>query len=293
MDHRPKDERGSGGHAPGSGAHGRSAAVRPPGSAPEQAAPQSGAQLRYGDHPDQHVEVLGPRTGPDGRSAPVAVLLHGGFWRAALTAELMRPLAADLAGRGWRVWNVEYRRTGDGGGWPRSLEDVRTALGLLGEDYPDGSAGGTAGSAAGPPAAIALGHSAGGHLALLAAPGSPLTAVAALAPVTDLVDTFERGLGEGAAAGFLGADPSAEAFSASSPLTRVPIGLPTFIVHGEEDQRVPLAQSRAYVRAAREAGDTVTLHVPPATDHFALIDPDSAAWRDTRAWMADSALGAP
>ena len=53
---------------------------------------------RYGPHPDQFLEL----TVPDGIGPhPVAIVLHGGFWRAAYGVELARPLAADLAAAGW------------------------------------------------------------------------------------------------------------------------------------------------------------------------------------------------
>ena len=65
---------------------------------------------------------------------PVVVLIHGGFWRAAYGLDLMEPLAADLVGRGYAAWNIEYRRVGQpGGGWPGTLEDVAAAIDQLAE----------------------------------------------------------------------------------------------------------------------------------------------------------------
>jgi len=69
-----------------------------------------------------------------------------------------RPRAArgrDLAARGLAVWNVEYRRLDCDGDWPAPLEDVVAAATAL----PRRSTR----------AGRARGHSAGGHLALLAA----------------------------------------------------------------------------------------------------------------------------
>jgi acetyl esterase/lipase len=62
----------------------------------------------YGDHPSQFGEL---HEGGD----DVAVLIHGGFWRARYGLDLERDIAADLVARGWTVWNIEYRRMGDGG----------------------------------------------------------------------------------------------------------------------------------------------------------------------------------
>src|SRR5689334_25431863 len=88
---------------------------------------------RYGPGADQFLELTLP-TG-QGRH-PVAVVLHGGFWRAAYGVELARPLAADLAAAGWAAVAVEYRRVGAGGGWPATLDDVAAALDRL-PDLPE------------------------------------------------------------------------------------------------------------------------------------------------------------
>ena len=83
----------------------------------------------YGDGPEQFATLAVPATpGPH----PVVVLIHGGFWRAAYGLDLMEPLAADLVGRGYAAWNIEYRRVGQpGGGWPGTLEDVAAAIDKL------------------------------------------------------------------------------------------------------------------------------------------------------------------
>ena len=67
--------------------------------------------VSYGPDPAQFLEL----TLPEGEGpAPVAVVLHGGFWRAAYGVELARPLAAELAAAGWAAVAVEYRRVGAG-----------------------------------------------------------------------------------------------------------------------------------------------------------------------------------
>jgi acetyl esterase/lipase len=237
--------------------------------------------VSYGEHPSQIAHLWEPE---GGAPAPVAALLHGGWWRDGLDAGLMDPLARDLAAAGWAVWNVEYRRTGDdGGGWPQTLDDVDRALAALAE------------TAAREPGrydlsrTVSVGHSAGGHLALLNAlhPRTPVRAVVALAPVTDPERCAREGLGEGAVEPFLGPAPSARVYAASSPLLRVPLGVPQLVVHGDADQRVPVDHSRDYVAAARAAGDTVDHHEPVGADHFAVIDPAHPAWRGVRAHLAD------
>src|SRR5205823_14360485 len=104
---------------------------------------------RYGGHPDQVVDLRAPESpGPH----PLALVLHGGFWRPGFDRSTTDALAVALTRAGWRAANVEYRRLGPGA-HRELLADVRTA-------------------ARGLDAAVAVGHSAGGHLALwLAATG--------------------------------------------------------------------------------------------------------------------------
>src|SRR3984885_9254227 len=119
---------------------------------------------RYGAAPDQ----LGELWLPDGAAAGTVVVIHGGFWRARYDLSLGRPLAADLAARGYAAWNLEYRRALAGGGWPGTFEDVAAGLDLLA----------TLSASTGLPVdtgrVIAVGHSAGGHLAAWAAGRSKL-----------------------------------------------------------------------------------------------------------------------
>lgn len=216
----------------------------------------------------------------------MAVLIHGGFWRAFWGRDLMRPIAQDLVSRGWAVWNVEYRRVGAGGGWPMTLRDVGTAadlLHLLAYRHPFDLH-----------RLVVIGHSAGGQLAWWLAArcrrnvsnelggrgiASPM-ALVGLAPILDLVEAEERALGSHAAAEFLGGIPAAfpERYQAASPVAHAPFGLGQLIVHGSLDDRVPLEMSERFVAAARAAGDQAELITLEHSDHFALIDPWSEHW---------------
>lgn len=236
-------------------------------------------QFRYGKHPSQFAQLWLPDE-PDHRPVPVAVLLHGGWWRDLHDLSLMDPLAHDLNQAGWAVWNVEYRRTGtDGGGWPQTVEDVDAALRLLETTIAADPARLDAGTVG------AVGHSAGGHLALLTSGSSLVGRVVALAPVTDLARSYREGLGEGAVAAFLGESPSEDAFRDSSPAARPAAGFTQLVVHGDADHRVPVDQSRDYVTAARAAGAPITYEEVAGADHFAVINPDHPAWRAARTWL--------
>lgn len=235
--------------------------------------------LRYGGSSQQYVDCL-PAVVQPGAPHGTVLLVHGGYWRAQFDATLMEPLATEFQRRGWQVGNVEYRRHGNGGGWPETIEDVRAAIQAV-----TGSA--WCAAASGP--VVGVGHSVGGQLALLA--GSGLDAVIALAPVTDTARTFHERLGEDAAAGFFGAGPEQlpDQYEDSSPVRRLPLGVPALVVHGTNDARVPVSHSHDYVRAACAAGDRVTLLEPAGLDHLAAISPAAAHWDAVFTWLGSLA----
>lgn len=224
--------------------------------------------VRYGEHPDQFGELSLPSSDAP---ATTIVIIHGGFWRARYDLSLGRPLAADLVARGYAVWNLEYRRLGNGGGWPTTFSDVAAGIDQL-ATLPVETA-----------QVIAIGHSAGGHLAALAAgrsvPRVPVTAVVSQAGVLGLVDAAARGLGAGAALELMAGSPADRPleYAAADPMAAIPLPVPVLCVHARADTNVPFAQSEAYVAAATRAGGTAAL-LEASGDHFTLIDPDSPDW---------------
>lgn len=254
--------------------------------------------LRYGPDPSQFVELTLPdsTTGP----APVAVVVHGGFWRSEYGLDLGRPLAATLPGRGWAALNIEYRRVGNGGGYPATFTDVAAAIDLL--------AGAAAAAARDRDVeldltrVVTIGHSAGGHLAAWAAtragqdegapgagPAVAISAVVSQAGVLDLIACAGEHLGGGAAQAFLGGEPNQvpDRYRATSPIERLPLGLPTLCVHATGDGNVPISQSEAFVTAALAAGDDAELAVVQG-DHFVVIDPANQAWTLVLDWLKAS-----
>ena len=243
--------------------------------------------VRYGPGPEQVASVWRPRRGPLA-AAPVVMFLHGGFWRAAYDRAHVGPLAVALAGAGYLVCAPEYRRTGAGGGWPATFDDIAAAV--------DGLPGALS-DLGGPPASAGFalgGHSAGGHLALWAAarprppadtpwhtPGvARIRVVVALAAVSELASGYDQKLGHGAVAALMGGSPGQypDRYAAADPAGLLPIGVPLRILHGGLDDVVPAAMSRSFADRARTAGDEVRGQELGGCDHFDLIDPESAAW---------------
>jgi acetyl esterase/lipase len=225
-------------------------------------------RIPYGPGPDQYGEL----SVPTGVARPgVAVVIHGGFWRALYEASLGRPLAADLARRGWVAWNIEYRRVGAGGGWPGTLDDVSAAVDHLGQLDVDRSR------------VVTVGHSAGGHLATWLAGRReaqvPVTGVLAQAGVLDLRTAWRERVGDRAVLDLLGGSPDdvPERYDAADPMTRIPLAVPVVCVHAPADDVVPISQSEAYVDAATAAGSDARL-IRASGDHFTLIDPQSPDW---------------
>jgi acetyl esterase/lipase len=253
-------------------------------------------RYEYGQDPSQWGELFLPDLPAGGKHRGVVVVIHGGYWRSTYGAELGEPLAKDLAEHGMAAWNLEYRRAGNGGGWPGTFQDILAGIDKLA-------------ALAGPHAldlgkVVALGHSAGGHLAVWAAgrdrlgrlglaaadrgvqahgDGVRLTGVVSQSGVLDLAGAEKLNLSNGAAATLLGG-PSwdvPERFRYADPMAALPLDVPVYAVHADNDDDVPLAMSAAYVQAG-SLGPVPPQLVTVPGDHFALIDVTSEAYRTCR-----------
>jgi acetyl esterase/lipase len=220
-------------------------------------------RIAYGSDPSQFAEL----TRPSGASRGVVVVIHGGFWRAQYDLSLGRPLAASLAEEGWTAWNLEYRRVGNGGGWPQTPDDVSAGIDKLAEV--DG---------------LDLAVWAAGRQRLQPWTDAkvPVTAAVSQAGVLDLAGAAS--LGAGAVEAFLGRP--VDQVPDADPTGQVPLDVPVRCVHGRDDSTVPISQSEAYVAAATDAGADATL-TPVDGDHFVVIDPRSEAWATTVRLLAD------
>jgi acetyl esterase/lipase len=231
---------------------------------------------------------LPPGAGPH----PVALVIHGGFWKAQYSLDLMDPMSRDFASRGLASWNIEYRRVGhEGGAWPGTLQDVAAAADSLRAIAPtchlDLSR------------VVSIGHSAGGHLALWLAgrhklpASSPirgldplaLKGAISLAGVTDMHLMWEIRQENSPVANLLGGAPGEvpDRYAETSPILLQPLGVPTVLVHGIDDDIVPILLSQRYKAAAADRAELIEL---PGVEHFGVIDPSGEAWRPIAAAMA-------
>jgi acetyl esterase/lipase len=201
----------------------------------------------------------------------------------------MEPLAAALVAEGIATWNVEYRRVGSGGGVPRTIDDVATAIDYVAHLAEERDSG------LGP--IILVGHSAGGHLALCAAGrhrhrGSPsvgAAAVVALGGICDLERAAREGLSDRAAVDFAGGGPDRWPllYAEASPPQLLPLGVPYLLLHGTADDSVPWQLSADFHQQAVDAGDQGDLLLLEDVGHFEPINPATPAWRSALAWIDD------
>lgn len=238
----------------------------------------------YGPHPSQFGDLYLP---PSPGLHPVVALIHGGCWQAEFGLEPLGQLAQAIAAQGAAVWNIEYRRLGEGGGWPTTFQDVGAALDALrslAETH-----------ALDLNCVVAAGHSAGGHLALwaaaraklpahspLAAPDPlPLRGVLSIAGIPDLVAAARRSVCNGAVVALIGgaAHEVPERYAWASPAVLTPLGVPHVHLHGRDDAIVPIDLVESYVQDAVQAGDDARLVALDHTGHFEPVDARTPAGR--------------
>ncbi len=200
----------------------------------------------------------------------------------------MAHLCARFTSLGVITCNLEYRRIGDpGGGWPGTFQDVATATDYIFD-------GMSSDARFDPKRTVALGFSAGGHLALwlssrhkiaegsslLPRPRGFLRAVVSLAGVADLRAAWKLDVGDGAVERLMGGTPEEfpERYNAGSPIEWLPTSLRQVLIHGAEDEIVPVSQSEGFVERAKMVGDEPLLLELEKIGHFELADPRSEAW---------------
>lgn len=229
---------------------------------------ESDHKLAYGSDALQFGRLWLPESGQSPRA--LLIFIHGGCWSNQFFMDHSYAFSTGLADAGYAVWSLEYRRTGDaGGGWPGSFEDVVAGINAVSrlEDF----------GVDNEKLAI-MGHSAGGHLALLAGSdqgGLKLEPqlVVGLAAISDIASyskgssscetgtlAFMGGSIEEKFGSYLSANPANHSLHPNS-----------FLLHGDQDEIVPLVQASLAGARTRIAEDA---------SHFDWIHPGTPAFAD-------------
>ncbi|HET7892283.1 MAG TPA: prolyl oligopeptidase family serine peptidase [Candidatus Sulfotelmatobacter sp.] len=240
--------------------------------------PQADVRLAYGSDSNQFLDLRLPSKGKTAAPHPLVINIHGGYWRARYNLDHAGHFCAALTARGLATANLEYRRVGDdGGGWPGTFSDIRSAYNFLIQNAQLHDLDSKR--------IVVTGHSAGGQLSLcLAAHETNTTRVISLAGVVDLRRAYELHLSKDAVVEFLHGTPAEvpDHYREADPMELSVPHAREWLIHGSADDTVPPAFSRDYVaakqkRRGKEKEDAHLLEIPGA-GHFDLIDPHSQAW---------------
>jgi acetyl esterase/lipase len=263
----------------------------------ERERPDPDHSIPYGDNHLQVADLWLPAgTGPH----PTVLMVHGGCWQTEIAdRRIMNWIADDLRKRGIAVWNIDYRGVDrEGGGYPGTFLDAAAAADALrshaGRYKLDISR------------LVAVGHSAGGHLALWIAarraasarPKSlliprnsplisrdplPVATVISLGGLPDLelaatppgsgcgTEVIERLVGPPTMS-------SRQVYADTSIPNLAPLGVRQVLINGLQDRIIPTAYAQAYAKPMRAAGDEVKVRMIDRTGHVELIAPETAAW---------------
>ncbi|MEG8056050.1 alpha/beta hydrolase [Sphingomonas sp. 22L2VL55-3] len=139
--------------------------------------PMPDATVDYGTDPMQKVDVWLPKGKAKG-PFPVVVMVHGGCWTTSIAdRSLMNWIADDLRNAGVAVWNIDYRGVDrSGGGYPGTFADAAKAADQLKVSAKTFNLDTRH--------VLAIGHSAGGHLALWLAARAKLPTTSPSTPLT-------------------------------------------------------------------------------------------------------------
>ena len=245
--------------------------------------PPAHARIQYGEGLLQ----FGDLRVPVGRGPhPVAIFIHGGCWLSSFDISHTSEFTAALARDGIASWSLEYRRVGDeGGGWPGTFQDIGHGadhLRSIADEFELDL-----------DRVIAMGHSAGGQLAIWLAARTQIPAgtvvsaadpqtvmgVLALTPAPDLEGLHEQQVCGHVVDKLMGGSPAEypDRYRLGDPMQLAPEGVPQVVIVGKHDSDWGPSGLR-YFRAATERGDNIRLIEAPESGHFEVIDPDTSTW---------------
>ncbi|HTU44164.1 MAG TPA: alpha/beta hydrolase [Bryobacteraceae bacterium] len=240
--------------------------------------------VSYG--PGLLLDVYSPAAAPTS-PRPAIILIHGGGW-TTFDKSTMRPMGLFLARHGYVAFAVDYRlfRNGENP-WPAQLDDVQRAVRWVRAN--------SAKYDVNPKRIGAFGHSAGAQLAALlgmedtrdnsdpelAKYSSKVQAVVDVSGPSDFTRDHDSN-GDSFLAKFLNASYSKhpEVWREASPVFRVSKNdAPFLIMHGTQDDEVPISQSQELLAKLQSAGvpaslikvnDVHTFRTPEARHELAL-----------------------
>jgi acetyl esterase/lipase len=187
---------------------------------------------------------------------PVVVFWPGGGWISG-----DRSMYADevhhWTSQGYAVATPEYRLA-PLYTFPAAIDDVNAFFWHLAQNAEEMNID--------PRRLVSFGNSAGGHLSLMAAlsPGSIVAAAVAICPITDIRETDgnDFAIAMSFVEQFMGGLPheKPDDYAAASPVTLLDnLQCPLLLMHGKQDEIVPVEQSRAFFKASIDDGRLVTL----------------------------------
>jgi acetyl esterase/lipase len=233
--------------------------------------------VKYGSDPEQYFLFWPADSSETIESRAPVIMIHGGCWLSAFDIRHSIAQANGLAQAGHDVYSIEYRRSGEtGGGWPVTFADVMLGLTAIIDALPKSTS-----------TVNLIGHSAGGHLALLAAadiqrhlavlehPELTLNIVG-LAAIVDIkqyalglnscqavTSDFMAGMPDEKVSDYYLANPLNHALS-DTALAKITL------LQGDADTIVPISQAR------HPNARTI---IEPGAGHFDWIHPQSSAFQ--------------
>ena len=260
----------------------------------ERERPEPTETISYGDEGMQRIDLWLPAGKGPHRTV---LMVHGGCWQTEIAdRRIMNWIADDLRRRGIAVWNIDYRGVDrEGGGYPGTFLDAAAAADALRTNASRYNLD--------IEPLVAVGHSAGGHLALwlaarrtrndnpLIPQASPLIGgdpiridtVVSLGGLPDLelaATPPGSGCGTEVIEKLVGPPTlSSRNVYADTSLPRLaPIGVRQVLINGRQDRIIPTDYAYGYERKMQAAGDEVSVRMLDRTGHVELIAPESEAW---------------
>jgi acetyl esterase/lipase len=225
-----------------------------------------------GTNRTEKADLYLPTNVPQGTLCPAVIVIHGGGWGAGGKADKReRGFCMTLVENGIAAFSIDYqlsppKRAKEA--WPQNIYDCKTAVRWLRQN--------ASRYGIDPDRIGVMGASAGGHLAALLGvtgpdsglePKEPLGEVSCrVSAVVDLYGPILIGTGP-VPAGDIPPDSPLKYLGKQSP--------PFLLLHGTEDKGVPIARSREFAAALKQAGvEYELIEVEGAKHSFGLQLPD-------------------